>query len=73
VKSEVSEKKVTKVNVRTLSKFAGKKVKLELKSGFYFVGEIKSIIETDVLFIDKHDNEMAISSEDVSTVRIAKD
>ena len=68
----ISLKVGRKMDIKTVATFAGKKIKIDLKNGFYYVGEIKSIIETDLIFLDKHDNEIAISSESISTVKIVE-
>ena len=52
----------------TIERYLGKRVKVQLKNNNIYTLEIKKISEHDFSAIDKFDNELSISNDDVIVI-----
>lgn len=52
-----------------LRKYLGKKIKINLKNGFFYAGEIKELREDSFLFIDKFQSSMDIAYSELALVQ----
>ena len=52
-----------------INNFLNKRIKIFLKNGFTYICVIKQIGDDSILIIDKYDNEIAISLDEINTVK----
>ena len=61
------------MDIEAVNKYLNKRVKLILKSNYYYVGEIKKIYDSSFDFVDVKGNELTQDIESVSTIQFERE
>lgn len=57
------------MDINVIKRYEGQRIKVILKSGNFYTGRIKNIINTTIIFLDKYNEEVPFDADAVNEIK----